>query len=204
MPRPATSVPTTAECGMGRCSRNQRLPGLDQHCVDTDMAPEEDRVKIEPRPGPQATVVDVDPTELAGRKRLGDARLSHIGDRVQEPAMKDDSDTVTVLILEVHLATVQPVPRARHQGHFFCTDSRLADHPTLERRPTPMDRPARSASNGSLCVSQADPPASQTPSGSDISDASKRGGSAGARSGSSSALLAETDDGSSTTPCTSP
>jgi len=59
-------------------------------------------------------MVDVDPTELAGRNRLGDVRLSHIGDGVQEPAMKHERDSVTALILKVHLATVQPVPRARH------------------------------------------------------------------------------------------
>ena len=93
--------------------------------------------------GPQAPVVDVDPTELPGRKRLGDIRLSHIGDGVQEPAMKDDRDSVTALVLEVHPATVQPVPRARHHGHLFCSDSRLGDHPTPERRPTPMDHSSR-------------------------------------------------------------
>jgi hypothetical protein len=61
-------------------------------------------------------VVDVDPTKLASRKRSGDIRLSHIGDGVQEPAMKHDRESVTTLVPEVHLATVQPVPRARHQA----------------------------------------------------------------------------------------
>jgi hypothetical protein len=67
--------------------------------------------------GPQATVVDVDPTELVRLKRLGNTRLSHIRDGVQQPAMKGDGDLVTALVLEVHPATIQPVPRARHQGH---------------------------------------------------------------------------------------
>jgi hypothetical protein len=55
--------------------------------------------------GPQTPVVNVDPAELAGWKRLGDIRLSYIGDGVQKPAMKDDRESVTALVLEVHLAT---------------------------------------------------------------------------------------------------
>jgi hypothetical protein len=102
---------------------------------------------VRPVAGPQAPVVDVDPTELAGRKRLGDVRLSHIGDGVQEPAMKNDRDSVTALVLEVHLATVQPVPRAGHQGHLFCTDSRLrspyARASAYTHGPLVEDRPTR-------------------------------------------------------------
>jgi hypothetical protein len=34
-------------------------------------------------------VVDIDETELVGWQRLGELRLSHVIDRVQEPSVKD-------------------------------------------------------------------------------------------------------------------
>jgi len=64
---------------------------------------------------PDTSVVDVDNAELVGGQRLGDVRLSHLVDRIQESSVEDDCGSVAIVVLEVHALAIQRVSRVRHE-----------------------------------------------------------------------------------------
>ena len=63
-------------------------------------------------------VGDVDEAELVRRQLLqclGDVRLSHQINRVNDPSMHDDRGSIAAVILEVHPASIQSVRRVRYE-----------------------------------------------------------------------------------------